>query len=82
MVKAYPEFSGGAKGSRKPNYTLNPGKEELYYFINRTLKEVDALFPFQTIHIGGDELKDGNSVWNDNADIQALMKRLDLASRR
>lgn len=80
MVKAYPEFSGGAKGSRKPNYTLNPGKEELYYFINRILKEVDALFPFQTIHIGGDELKDGNSVWNDNADIQALMKRENLTS--
>lgn len=80
MVKAHPEFSGGAKGSRKPNYTLNPGKEELYYFINRILKEVDALFPFQTIHIGGDELKDGNSVWNDNADIQALMKRENLTS--
>lgn len=80
MVKAYPEFSGGAKGSRKPNYTLNPGKEELYYLINRILKEVDALFPFQTIHIGGDELKDGNSVWNDNADIQALMKRENLTS--
>lgn len=80
ITRAYPELSGGSKGSRKPNYTLNPGKEELYTFLNRVLKEVDALFPYQTIHIGGDELKDGNSVWNDNADIQNLMKRENLAS--
>ena len=53
--KAYPEFSGG--GSPKyPGYTFNPGKDSVYTYLTDILKEVDALFPSQVIHLGGDEV--------------------------
>jgi hexosaminidase len=71
--KAYPEFSGG--GSPKyPGYTFNPGKDSVYTYLTDILKEVDALFPSQVIHLGGDEVHYGNQDWNTNKDIQDLMK--------
>ena len=71
--KAYPEFSGG--GSPKyPGYTYNPGKDSVYTYLTDILKEVDALFPSQVIHLGGDEVHYGNQDWNTNKDIQDLMK--------
>ncbi|HET8827828.1 MAG TPA: beta-N-acetylhexosaminidase [Pelobium sp.] len=70
---AYPEFSGG--GSPKyPEFTFNPGKEETYQYLTNILKEVDALFPSQMIHLGADEVHFGNQNWNTDASVQKLMK--------
>ena len=77
-VKTYPEFDGGGSPKR-PSYTFNPGKDGTYKFLSDILEEVDALFPSQIIHIGGDEVSYANSDWNTNEDVQSLMKREELS---
>lgn len=78
--KAYPAFSGG--GSAKyPEFTFNPGKDSTYTYLTNILKETDALFPSQMIHLGGDEVSFGNEKWKTDAGINKLMqdkKLLDL----
>jgi hexosaminidase len=72
--KAYPEFSGG--GSPKyPEFTFNPGKEGTYQYLTNILREVDALFPSQMIHIGADEVHFGNQHWNKDEAVQTLMRK-------
>lgn len=72
--RAYPEFSGGGS-KRFPEFTFNPGKDTVYDFLTDVIKEVDALFPFQMIHLGGDEVHFGNEKWKTDTDVQNLMKR-------
>src|SRR3546814_20044168 len=69
---AYPEFSGGGS-ERYPDFTFNPGKEAVYAYLTNILREVDALFPFQKIHIGGDEVHFGNANWKVDPAVQTLM---------
>ena len=72
--KAYPEHSGGVT-ERYPNFTFNVGREQTYTFLETILREVAELFPSTYIHLGADEVFFGNACWNDNPDIQALIKR-------
>ncbi|AXY73124.1 beta-hexosaminidase [Paraflavitalea soli] len=72
--RAYPEYSGGGS-AKHPEFTFNPGKEGTYQYLTNILKETDALFPSQMIHIGGDEVSFGNEKWMANPDIQQLMAR-------
>lgn len=72
--RAYPAFSGGGT-ARNPEFTFNPGKEETYQYLTNILREVDALFPSQMIHIGADEVHFGNQHWNQDEAVQKLMKR-------
>jgi hexosaminidase len=44
-----------ATGGVFKNNTYNPGKEETFEFVESVLDEVMELFPFDYIHIGGDE---------------------------
>ncbi|MFC1764492.1 beta-N-acetylhexosaminidase [Planctomycetota bacterium] len=60
-VASYPEIgcvnaalTVGTGGVNKNN-TLNPGKEETFEFCEVVLNELMDLFPFDYIHIGGDE---------------------------
>ncbi|WP_207513685.1 beta-N-acetylhexosaminidase [Longitalea luteola] len=77
--KAYPQFSGG--GSKQyPEFTFNPGREETYKYLTDILKETNALFPSEMIHLGGDEVHFGNEQWNTNKDVQQLMKDKKLAN--
>jgi hexosaminidase len=70
--KAYPAFSGG--GSKLyPDFTFNPGKDSTYSFLNTILKETDAIFPSQMIHLGGDEVNFGNESWKTDPFIQKMM---------
>jgi len=70
--KAYPAFSGG--GSKLyPDFTFNPGKDSTYTFLNTILKETDAIFPSQMIHLGGDEVNFGNESWKTDPSIQKMM---------
>jgi len=72
--RAYPEFSGG--GSKKfPDFTFNPGKEGTYAYLMGIIREVDALFPSQMIHIGGDEVHFGNENWITKPEVNTLMKQ-------
>ena len=61
IIAAYPEIGCVnaapyvATGGVYRNNTLNPGKEETFEFIETMLDEVIDIFPFEYIHIGGDE---------------------------
>ncbi|MEC3880784.1 beta-N-acetylhexosaminidase [Parapedobacter sp. 10938] len=74
---AYPEFSGGGS-ERYPDFTFNPGKDTVYEYLTNILREVDALFPFQKIHLGGDEVHFGNANWKVDPSVQSLMREQEL----
>lgn len=79
--RAYPEFSGGG-AARYPEFTFNPGYEGTYQYLTDILKETDALFPSQMIHLGGDEVSFGNEKWLSNPHIQNLMAQQGLKDAR
>lgn len=55
---------------------LDPSNEKVYEFLDKVFTEVADLFPFEYIHMGGDEAFKG--YWEEDPDNQALMKRLNL----
>ncbi|OCX51564.1 beta-hexosaminidase [Mucilaginibacter sp. PPCGB 2223] len=71
--RAYPAFSGGGS-AQHPEFTFNPGKDSTYTYLTNILKETDALFPSQMIHLGGDEVSFGNEKWKINPGINKLMQ--------
>ncbi|MDP4291865.1 MAG: beta-N-acetylhexosaminidase [Bacteroidota bacterium] len=75
--KAYPIFSGGGS-VRNPEFTFNPGKDTTYAFLNKVLKEIDALFPSQMMHLGGDEVSFGNEKWKQDEQVKQLMQKNNL----
>jgi len=71
-TRTYPVLGvGKAPGS----FTYNPGREEVYEFLTKVLGEVCELFPYEYIHIGGDEVFMGSKLWNDDPNVRALMQR-------
>lgn len=72
--RSYPEYCGGGS-ERYPNFTFNVGSEATYKYLETILREVADLFPTKYLHIGGDEVFFGNTDWNTNPDIQALIAR-------
>lgn len=56
-------------GVHKP--LLDPSNEAVYQFVDGILGELAAIFPFNYVHIGGDEVDPTH--WNDNEAIQAFM---------
>ncbi|WP_339902686.1 beta-N-acetylhexosaminidase [uncultured Cyclobacterium sp.] len=72
--RAYPEHSGG--GSEKyPDFTFHPAKESTYDYLSQILHEVDALFPSNMMHLGGDEVSFGNQMWPKDPDVLKLMAK-------
>ncbi|MCG8310800.1 MAG: family 20 glycosylhydrolase [Cytophagales bacterium] len=77
-IAAYPEIgcvnaapyvaTGGVTG----NNTYNPGKEETFEFAEKMLNEVMDLFPFEYIHIGGDECN--KSQWRIDPHAQQRIR--------
>src|SRR5690348_9071710 len=55
---------------------LCPANENVYEFLDKVLTEVAALFPFQYIHMGGDETF--KTFWQSSDAITALMKKENL----
>lgn len=53
--------------------TLCPANEKVYEFLDKVFTEVAALFPFEYIHMGGDET--ARNFWEKMPEIKALMKR-------
>ena len=54
------------------NNTINPAHNNTYIFLDNVLKEVSSLFPFDYIHIGGDEVPKG--AWRGSPEVAQLMK--------
>lgn len=52
---------------------LSPAKAEVYEFLDKVFTEVAALFPFQYVHMGGDEA--AKNFWEKSSLIKDLMQR-------
>ncbi len=86
IAVAYPELMSAPGpyameyrwGVHKP--TLNPANEKVYEFADAIIAEVTELFPFEYVHIGGDEVDPEH--WNTNPDIQSFMKAQGLKDHR
>ena len=53
--------------------TLCPANEKVYDFLDKVFTEVAQLFPFEYIHMGGDET--ARNFWGKTEAIKALMKK-------
>ncbi len=60
--------------------TLNPTDEKVYQFLDKVFTEVAELFPFEYIHMGGDECYKG--YWERDVNVQAFMKKMNLKDSR
>jgi hexosaminidase len=56
--------------------TLSPAKESTYDFIDKVFTEIAQLFPFEYIHMGGDET--ARNFWEKSDTIKWLMKKENL----
>ncbi|MDO3644490.1 beta-N-acetylhexosaminidase [Mucilaginibacter sp. L3T2-6] len=56
--------------------TLNPASEKTYAFLDKVMGEIAQLFPFDYIHLGGDEC--AKNFWEQSADVKALMAKENL----
>jgi hexosaminidase len=59
--------------------TLCPANEAVYTFLDKVMTEVAQLFPFQYIHVGGDECP--KNFWEQSAAVKALMQRENLKTQ-
>lgn len=86
IAVAYPELMSAPGpyameyrwGVHKP--TLNPANEKVYEFADAIIAEVTELFPFEYVHIGGDEVDPEH--WNTNPAIQTFMQEQALKDHR
>lgn len=69
----YSTWFGNGKFEMHIDNTLNPTDEKVYQFLDKVFTEVAELFPFEYIHMGGDECYKG--FWERNANVQAFMKK-------
>lgn len=67
------EWHGGGKFTALIDNTLCPANEKVYEFLDKVISEVSALFPFEYIHMGGDEC--AKDFWINNPQIKALMQK-------
>ncbi len=56
--------------------TLCPANDKVYAFLDKVFTEIAALFPFEYIHVGGDET--ARNFWEKSEAIKGLMKRENL----
>ena len=76
-TRTYPQLGVGKEPG---SFTYNPAKEEVYTFLEDVLKEVADLFPFEYIHIGGDEVFFGSDLWNEEKEVASLKEKEHLES--
>jgi hexosaminidase len=66
-------WHGNGKFTMHIDNSLNPTDENVYKFLEDVFTEIAALFPFEYIHIGGDECYKG--YWERDAAVQSFMKK-------
>ena len=67
------DWSKGAPPIALVDNTLCPANERVYGFLDTVITQIAQLFPFEYIHMGGDEAP--INFWQKNDSIKALMKR-------
>ena len=76
---AYPELACRLPDDQRPDANeICPGSENTYAFFEKVLLEVFEMFPYEYVHIGGDEA--GKENWKRCPDCQARMKAEGLES--
>ncbi len=78
-VTAYPELlqdpndtSRYTSVQKVSNNTIDPGLASSYVFLDNVIKEVTQLFPYEYIHLGGDEVPKG--AWEKSPAVAKLMQ--------
>ncbi|PST84193.1 beta-N-acetylhexosaminidase [Pedobacter yulinensis] len=67
------DWSRGAPPIALVDNTLCPANEKVYTFLDTVITQVAKLFPFEYIHMGGDEAP--HNFWEKNEQVKQLMKR-------
>jgi len=62
------------------NNTIDAGLESSYVFLEHVVSELATLFPFEYIHLGGDEIPKG--AWKASPSVQKLMREEGLKSTK
>jgi len=63
----------GPKLTALVDNTLCPANEKVYVFLDKVFSEIAALFPFDYIHVGGDEC--AKNFWEQSAEVRSLMQK-------
>jgi hexosaminidase len=67
------DWSKGAPPIALIDNTLCPANEKVYDFLDKVITQVAQLFPFEYIHVGGDETP--QNYWKQSEAIKALMEK-------
>jgi hexosaminidase len=67
------DWSHGAPPIALVDNTLCPANEKVYEFLDKVMTQVAELFPFEYIHVGGDECP--KNFWEKSDAIKALMQK-------
>lgn len=67
------DWSRGAPPIALIDNTLCPANEKVYDFLDKVIDEVAQLFPFDYIHMGGDEAP--HNFWEKSPQVKELMKK-------
>lgn len=67
------DWSHGAPPIALVDNTLCPANEKVYDFLDKVITELAQIFPFDYIHLGGDECP--KNFWEKSSAIKALMQK-------
>ena len=67
------DWSHGAPPIAFVDNTLCPANEKVYDFLDKVMTQVAQLFPFEYIHVGGDETP--QNFWKQSEAIKGLMQK-------
>lgn len=67
------DWSHGQPPIAMVDNTLCPANEKVYEFLDKVMTQVAQLFPFEYIHVGGDECP--KNFWEKSDAIKALMQK-------
>lgn len=70
------EWPAGAHFYALKDNNLSPANEKVYQHLDKIFTEVAQLFPFEYIHMGGDET--AKNFWEKSDEIKTLMQRENL----
>nr|WP_294992185.1 family 20 glycosylhydrolase [uncultured Sediminibacterium sp.] len=70
------EWPAGAHFYALKDNNLSPANEKVYTLLDKVFTEIAQLFPFEYIHMGGDET--AKNFWEKSDEIKALMQRENL----
>jgi len=72
------DWHGDGKFIALVDNTLCPANENVYQFLDKVITELAVLFPFEYIHMGGDEC--AKNFWEKSEAVKSLMKNENLKS--